>query len=52
MQGKLDGYRSEVNKGKNLNEDQQLAVSKYDEVSFFLNPMRKMVSNNICMENK
>ena len=37
MQGKLDGYRSEVNKGKNLNEDQQLAVSKYDEVSVFLN---------------
>ena len=35
MQGKLDGYRSEVNKGKNLNEDQQLAVSKYDEVSVF-----------------
>jgi len=30
--GKLDGYRAEVNRGKKLNEDQELAVSKYDEV--------------------
>ncbi len=35
VQGKLDGYRESCAKGKPLNEDQKLAVSKYDEVSYF-----------------
>jgi hypothetical protein len=35
FQGKLDGYRESCAKGKPLNEDQKLAVSKYDEVSYF-----------------
>jgi hypothetical protein len=34
FQGKLDGYRESCAKGKPLNEDQKLAVSKYDEVSY------------------
>lgn len=30
--GKLDGYREDSRRGKTLNEDQQAAVNKYDEV--------------------
>lgn len=30
--GKLDAYRDTLQRGKTLNEDQQLAVAKYDEV--------------------
>ncbi|GFQ71819.1 caprin-1 [Trichonephila clavata] len=29
---KLDNYRNDINKGKELNEDQKIAVSKYDSV--------------------
>lgn len=32
LQGKLDGYRDEVRKGKELLEDQKAAIAKYDEV--------------------
>ena len=31
-QGKLDVYRDTLQRGKSLNEDQQAAVAKYDEV--------------------
>ena len=31
-QGKLDAYRDTLQRGKSLNEDQQAAVAKYDEV--------------------
>ena len=32
MQGKLDGYRADRERGKTLNEDQKAAIEKYDEV--------------------
>ena len=32
FQGKLDAYRDTLQRGKTLNDDQQAAVSKYDEV--------------------
>ena len=31
-QAKLDGYRADFQRGKELNEDQKLAISKYEEV--------------------
>ena len=33
FQGKLDSYRDILKRGKALNEDQQSAVDKYDEVN-------------------
>ena len=32
FQGKLDGYRNDRDKGKELNADQKAAITKYDEV--------------------
>ena len=32
FQGKLDGYREDNRKGKELNQDQKAAIAKYDEV--------------------
>ena len=32
-QGKLDSYRDILKRGKALNEDQQSAVDKYEEVN-------------------
>ena len=34
FQGKLDAYRDTLRKGKALNEDQQSAVDKYEEVKY------------------
>jgi len=44
IQGKLDGYRESCAKGKPLNEDQKLAVSKYDEVNYFSETFFNFVS--------
>ena len=30
LQGKLDGYREDKRRGKELNEDQKAAVAKYE----------------------
>jgi len=32
VQGKLDGYRADYQRGKTLNDDQKSAIAKYDEV--------------------
>jgi len=42
--GKLDGYREAKAKGKPLNDDQQQAVSKYDEVLVSLDLVRDLSS--------
>ena len=36
VQGKLDGYRADYQRGKTLNDDQKAAIAKYDEVSNLL----------------
>ena len=36
FQGKLDAYRDTLKKGKALNEDQQSAVDKYEEVLHYI----------------
>ena len=44
FQGKLDSYRDILRGGKALNEDQQSAVDKYDEVS----PIKDILLICIC----
>ena len=44
LQGKLDGYRAELKKGKTLNEDQKAAIEKYDEVMIGLEYAREMTN--------
>ena len=36
LQGKLDGYREDKRRGKELNEDQKAAVAKYYQLSTLL----------------
>merc|ERR1712123_402125 len=42
--GKLDAYRDTLQRGKTLNEDQQAAVAKYDEVIGTLEFVREVLS--------
>lgn len=44
--GKLDNYRLDVKNGKELNEDQKIAVSKYEEVDSQLNLMRDLYKSS------
>ena len=42
LQGKLDGYREDKRRGKELNEDQKAAVAKYDQLSTLLTNFQLM----------
>jgi len=48
--GKLDGYRESCAKGKPLNEDQKLAVSKYEEVIGTLEALKELNGQFIRMK--
>ncbi|XP_076350985.1 caprin-1-like isoform X3 [Tachypleus tridentatus] len=43
--GKLDGYRSELNKGKELNDDQLNAIRKYEQVLEVLDLTKELQKN-------
>ncbi len=42
LQGKLDGYKSQYESGKELNDDQKSAIAKYDEVMQSLDFAREL----------
>ena len=44
LQGKLDGYRADYQRGKTLNDDQKAAIAKYDEVLQTLEFARELSS--------
>ncbi|XP_054710062.1 caprin-1-like [Uloborus diversus] len=50
---KLDNYRADVANGKELNEDQKIAVSKYDEVVSLLDFTKELIKglNSIVIES-